>query len=254
MTTTVARLTCDESTAGRVMAAFEDGDAVCSVFEAEAGRWQVALARAPPPTSHGPATATATARCPRFRRPGWAAACRPTPGRPPRPTLRPARPGRPVRLPSSARPAAPLAVLPAVVQACQVTTCRFLASCARTLRTQVSRGGLTVTTGAETTLECRIEGRENAAKAIVTGYPPAAGSPRPLRGAAAARPPPPTPRARARPPRAPGRKPRSPGPAPRTATCTPGGAGCPGPAAAPATPGPSGPPGPARPRSPAGSG
>jgi len=49
MTTTVARLTCDEPTAGRVMAAFEDGDAVCSVFEAEAGRWQVALHFTDPP-------------------------------------------------------------------------------------------------------------------------------------------------------------------------------------------------------------
>jgi ribosomal protein L11 methyltransferase len=43
MTTTVARLTCGEPTARRVMAAFDDGDAVCSAFEAEPGCWQVAL-------------------------------------------------------------------------------------------------------------------------------------------------------------------------------------------------------------------
>jgi ribosomal protein L11 methyltransferase len=40
--TMVARLTCDEPTARRVMAAFEDGDAICSAYEAESG-WQVAL-------------------------------------------------------------------------------------------------------------------------------------------------------------------------------------------------------------------
>jgi ribosomal protein L11 methyltransferase len=44
MTTIVARLTCDEPTARRVMAAFcGDGDMVCSVFEGAGGRWQVAL-------------------------------------------------------------------------------------------------------------------------------------------------------------------------------------------------------------------
>ena len=42
MTTTVARLTCDEAGARRLLAAFGDGDAICSVFEAESG-WQVAL-------------------------------------------------------------------------------------------------------------------------------------------------------------------------------------------------------------------
>jgi ribosomal protein L11 methyltransferase len=41
--TMVARLTCDEPTARRVLAAFDDDGAICSVYEAEPGRWQAAL-------------------------------------------------------------------------------------------------------------------------------------------------------------------------------------------------------------------